>query len=132
MGRILATILVIGAMGCSDGAAPVIENLAIDQANIVVGVETSVSFAVDFYDPDGDVVQAQVEVIRQEDGLVLLSGTQAIDGAAGLESGRYTGSVTLLPQEAGFFYFRVSVVDEASNQSNALSESIEVVEDTST
>jgi hypothetical protein len=121
---VVATVLV----GCADGAAPVIENLEVDQMEIVVGVENTVSFTLDFSDSDGDVAQAQVEIVRQDDGTVLLSSATPIEGAAGVEAGRFTGGVSITPQEAGFFYFRVTVIDETANESNALSESIEIVE----
>ena len=120
----VATVLI----GCADGAAPVIENLEVDQMEIVVGVENKVPFTLDFSDPDGDVEQAQIEIVRQDDGTVLLSAVKPIEGANGVEAGRFSGDITITPQEAGFFYFRVIVIDETANESNALSQIIEIVE----
>lgn len=131
MGVIMWRVVIFVAftlLGCAEGVSPTIDNLDVDQMEIVAGVENTIPFTLDFTDPDGDVAQALVEIVRQDDGAVLLSGTTPIDGAIGVESGRFNGAIKLTPQDAGFFYFRVRVIDEADNESNALSDSIEVVE----
>ena len=128
MKQLLLPLAVFLVAGCNEGSAPVIENLEVGRETLVFGEPNTVTFAVDFTDPDGDVAQAQVELVSQDDGLTVVSGSTPIQGAEGLDMGRFSGEVSITPQATGYFYLRVSIIDEANNQSNALSESVEVVE----
>ncbi len=128
MYRLVLVMFCLVWVGCNEGTAPVIENLEIESTSLVVGAENIVTFALDFSDSDGDVELAQVHIVSQEDGATIASGTSPIDDAVGVEAGRFSGTFAITPQTAGFFYFRVTVLDASRNESNELSESLEAVD----
>ena len=130
MYRLVLMMSCIVWVGCNEGAAPVIENLEIEPTSLTVGAENVVTFALDFSDSDGDVELAQIDIVSQEDGSTIASGTSPIDDAVGVEAARFSGTFAITPQTAGFFYFRVTVLDASRNESNQLSESLEATDET--
>ena len=119
---LLAATLIAGCGGSSgdaEGTAPTIRDLTLTPTSIAVGAQATMTGALTFDDPDGDLSQVGVE-ITLPNGTKQALPKSAVQGASGLKEGPVDVALVVLPPTAGTYGIDVFVVDQAGHESNHL------------
>jgi hypothetical protein len=106
------------------GTPPSLESLMLSGDDVTVGAPSVVSGTLSFTDPDGDVDQAQIDVV-QPDG-TMLSTTTEITGAAGTTEGSIVVQLQVIANEAGTYEATLVLIDAMGNESEPLTTTFEV------
>jgi hypothetical protein len=113
----LATIVACGGGGDGGtdekdpGSAPTITDVNLGSTNSI-----SLTFTVDFADPDGDV-STITTTLYDGNGSLLADKTDVLEGASGIKDGYLTGGASFPSLDLGHYSMGFAVTDEKGNHS---------------
>ncbi len=127
--RPAALIVLIGSLGaCASeeemGDAPVIQSWTVQADAVALGLPSVLAGTLVFADPDGDLDQAEIEII-DPDGTALMT-TADIAGVDGVSEGSVGVQVSFVAQTAGVFEVSVVLLDVQGNASAPASSTFEI------
>ena len=127
--RSFAFLVLLGSLGGCDspqevGDAPVVESWSVQADAVTVGEVSTLNGTLVFNDPDGDLDQAEIEVIDPEGTSAMV--TAEIVGVEGLTEGSVGVQVSFLAHRAGVFEVRVVLLDVQGNASEPASTTFEL------
>lgn len=121
-------VLIASLGGCESpqeiGDAPVIESWNVQADAVTVGQASTLIGTLVFNDPDGDLDQAEIEIIDPEGTSAMV--TAEIAGVEDLTEGSVGVQVSFLAQSAGVFEVSVVLLDVQGNASEPASTTFEL------
>jgi len=116
----ITAVALLGACSSEDpGDAPTLANVTLDQATMEVGSQNVVTGTLDFSDPDGDVLEAGIEIVLPNGSRQALPPTP-VASAEGLLEGTVALTLAIVPPMAGSYDLEIWLIDSGENDSNRL------------